>query len=93
MKRTEQEEIQLVKNVVDHFMQAVKNKLIESVKSGKTGWDGECPEHDLCDKIRQDAEYISDETPCKKTEKAVDIAQSAMRIWYTNYGKALMTAD
>lgn len=94
MNRTEHEEIQLLTRVVDHFSQAMKIKLIECAKNGKTGWDGEHPEKDLLRQITLDSESMYSETPIyKKPQKAVDIANRAMMIWYRNYGYDLMRGD
>lgn len=94
MNRTEHEEIQLLTNVVDHFAQAMKIKLIECAKKGKTGWDVEHPENDLLKQITMDSEDMYFDTrPDQKPNKAVDIANRAMMIWYRHYGYDLMRAD
>lgn len=95
MNRTEHEEIELLKSVVDYFAQSMKIKLIECAKKGKTGWDGEHPEHDLCRQIAYDAGLIRDHDAqgVDAGNTSVDIANRAMMIWYRHYGKALMQAD
>jgi len=94
MKKTEQKDIELLKKTVDHFSQAMKIKLIECAKRGKTGWDGKYSESELIERIIEDANGIHNVPLSEnKKDRAVDIANRSMMIWYLHYGKALMQAD
>lgn len=99
MKRTQHEEIQLLTNVVDRFANAMKAKLIECAKKGKSGWDGEHPEKDLCKQIVDDSEDIERGVailsldPIDKPTVAIDIANRAMMIWYRHHGYNLLRAE
>jgi len=64
---------------VDEFAKAMKERMDWAASQGKTGWDGEYPADALRSEIAEDAD---DMDLCEWDEKAVDIANRCMMLWY-----------